>query len=92
MINDEIDCFETEEIVCPYCGHIQSDSWEYADEDDCVECDECEKEFGYTSETQRLFTSYTKEEIEKRKKRDKESMERAKRDLEEYIKKEKEGK
>ena len=35
----EIDCENTCEIVCPYCGHKHIDSWEMtAGEWDCVDC------------------------------------------------------
>lgn len=45
---NEINHEYTDEIVCPFCGYIFSDSWEY--ESDCediglLECRECEKSF-----------------------------------------------
>ena len=33
-MDNEIDALFTNEIVCPYCGHEISDSWECPDEDD----------------------------------------------------------
>ena len=36
--------FETnheDEIVCPYCGQRELDSWEYTEEDDEYECGSC---------------------------------------------------
>lgn len=53
----EIDHDNTDEIVCPYCGHWQSDSWEASDSSDCEECSECGKKFVYESETIRQFTT-----------------------------------
>lgn len=39
----------TTEPVCPYCGKVQRDAWEWGD-DECgeVECDACGQEFFYT--------------------------------------------
>lgn len=36
----------TEEIVCPWCGHQYQDSWEFSDDDE-TDCDECEKQFTF---------------------------------------------
>lgn len=44
----EIDHEWTTEIVCPYCGHKDRDSWEWNDGhegDGTSECGECEREF-----------------------------------------------
>ena len=43
----KIDCAYTDEIVCPYCGYVSSDSWEYGITvvDFEVDCNECEKTF-----------------------------------------------
>jgi len=41
-----IDHEYTPEIVCPYCGHEQSDSWEFSD-DGTHECSMCDNEFNY---------------------------------------------
>lgn len=40
-----------DEIVCPYCGEIHTDSWECADDEGEIECDECSKKFSYQRET-----------------------------------------
>lgn len=45
-------------LVCPFCGEDQSDSWELPDEDNKHQCDSCKKYFKYDSETVRTFTSY----------------------------------
>jgi len=34
----EVDHEYTREIVCPYCGREQSDSWEYGDDGE-IDCD-----------------------------------------------------
>lgn len=41
-----IDHEYTKEIVCPYCGNEQSDSWEFS-EDGEITCDVCENDFDY---------------------------------------------
>ena len=35
----------TDNIVCPYCGAIDEDSWEYEDDSGEMECGDCGKEF-----------------------------------------------
>lgn len=51
----------TEEIVCPWCGKEQSDSWEYADYDSECECDYCEKVFEYQRNIEVTYTSRKRE-------------------------------
>ena len=43
----DIDNKHTSEIVCPYCGSEESDSWE-RDDDGVIDCDQCGKQFYYT--------------------------------------------
>ena len=43
----EINHDYTSRIVCPYCGHIHSECYEYAD-DGKTECDACEMTFHFT--------------------------------------------
>lgn len=49
MTPDEINHYHTDAVVCPYCGHSHSDSYEFFpsiyQESAEVECGECEKEF-----------------------------------------------
>ena len=37
------DCRFQDYIVCPYCGYIDEDSWEYAEDGECqdIECRSC---------------------------------------------------
>lgn len=42
----EIDHDLTDEVVCPWCGQVSSDSWEYDDEGE-EWCDQCEKDFTF---------------------------------------------
>ena len=48
-MSDEIDCRDTEEVVCPYCGQVHSGSWDMIDVRNCsqeiVECANCKKKF-----------------------------------------------
>ena len=44
---EDIDCDYTNEIVCPYCGHEKTNSWEYDGDDGEIECDECGMKFAY---------------------------------------------
>ncbi len=49
--------YDTDELVCPWCGYKDPDSWELADEDDEYECPNCGRVFEYVSEMSRTFTS-----------------------------------
>ena len=48
---EEIDNEYTDEIVCPYCGREESDSWEYSDDDGQAACGYCGAEFLYERHT-----------------------------------------
>jgi len=37
----------TDEIVCPYCGYIITDSWDFDKDSGRLDCYECGKEFTY---------------------------------------------
>lgn len=52
----EIDCRFTDEIVCPYCGKVQSDSWEY--ESGKNECGWCELDFMLEVNETITYSSY----------------------------------
>ena len=57
----EIDCRDTEEIVCPYCGREHSGSWEIIDVRNCsqeiVECANCKKKFLVEAEYHTVYFS-----------------------------------
>ena len=57
-MDNEIDALFTNEIVCPYCGHEISDSWECPDADDELYCDNCGKEFSYIRNIEVTYSSY----------------------------------
>lgn len=52
----------TDEIVCPWCGYEQLDSWEMPDSDDECECNECGKLFAYERDIQVTYSSERVEE------------------------------
>lgn len=62
-MNEEFDTWYTENIVCPYCGYVNDDSWEIAsDYDDAYECEECGKTFSW----ERIIdVSYTSHKVDK---------------------------
>ena len=41
----EIDCDYTDNIVCPFCGYVVEDSWEYGEDEDEGVCPECDRKF-----------------------------------------------
>jgi len=58
---DELDFTNTDEIVCPYCGHEKSDSWEMADQEDSYECGDCGETFSYVRNISVSYTSQKKQ-------------------------------
>ena len=57
---DWSDCYDTDEIVCPYCGHRFSDSWDYGDGEDIgkIECEACNREFNAERNYTITYTTY----------------------------------
>ena len=50
-IYPEFECEYTAELVCPYCGEEQSDSWEVSSTDEecgSATCQHCNEEFDYS--------------------------------------------
>lgn len=47
----------TDALVCPYCGHEDSDSWELSESDANHQCGSCEKFFTYETHITREFIS-----------------------------------
>lgn len=56
---------DTEEIMCPYCGYRDEDSYEYGD-DECfeVECPDCGRTFDVTQTVIISYDSRPKEATE----------------------------
>lgn len=59
MWNDEVKLIEEDdtELVCPFCGQVQSDAWELDSDEDMTECDFCEKEFRYCRQIKYTYIS-----------------------------------
>lgn len=55
---DKYDCMNTEEVICPYCGHENSESWEISENDATTYCGNCDKVIGIEQEVVRTFSSY----------------------------------
>lgn len=48
----------SDDIVCPYCGSIAAESWDYSDGSDNVYCEECGATYGYEREVSVTYSSY----------------------------------
>ena len=62
----ELDCSYNSEIMCPYCGESDSDSWEVRgepDEERQITCGYCEREFLFTRSLEVTYSSRKIEEI-----------------------------
>jgi hypothetical protein len=56
----QIDHEHTTSIVCPYCGHENSDSWEYQEDEDDVDCGSCDKSFSLAVHHSTTYTTSRK--------------------------------
>ncbi|GAA6122599.1 hypothetical protein BPY_07070 [Bifidobacterium psychraerophilum] len=54
----DIDHEYMDEIVCPYCGYVFGDSWEFSSDDfQSTECDECGRLFMFHREVEITYCS-----------------------------------
>ena len=53
-----------QEMICPYCGHVQRDSWEIPGDDGEVECGLCGEEFSFTRNVEITFSTTPKDGTE----------------------------
>ena len=61
---EEIDSWCTDEVVCPHCGFEYSDSWEFHlnnDNQQEIECCECQKSFYMIPEFSVHYSTYKME-------------------------------
>lgn len=58
---DELKTTLEQEMICPYCGYVQIDSWEIPGDDGIVECVRCEKEFDFTRNVEVTFSTSRKD-------------------------------
>lgn len=47
MKKEEKEVYSEDELTCPYCGFVYSDSWELYDSSDEEYCEECGNVFSY---------------------------------------------
>ncbi len=50
----------TKEIICPFCGHPVSDSWEIQPDEDILECNFCWEKFYYCREVEVTYSTSRK--------------------------------
>lgn len=63
MNNEDIDHESTDEIVCPYCGYVHTDSWEWEGHHGTDRCDDCEKEFYWTRHVDITYDTSKEDEL-----------------------------
>lgn len=62
MENDPLNTYQPY-IVCPYCGHLHTDTWEFdIDEDrrEDIECESCEREFECEKHVRISYSTFEK--------------------------------
>jgi hypothetical protein len=57
---ESLDTWHESEVMCPYCKSVQHDSWEFPNEDDDVECGDCQKHFSMVREVEVTYSTYKK--------------------------------
>lgn len=57
-MKNDIDSLFTKEVVCPYCGHEFSDSWEWDDSEDEIYCDNCDNKFAMERNIEVTYSTY----------------------------------
>lgn len=53
---DQVECTDTVELTCPYCGKASTDSWELVSEGE-MSCGWCERNFMFTIVRTKTFSS-----------------------------------
>lgn len=61
---DALDCFETDDAICPYCGETfdSGDTYEWGMSGEHT-CRKCDSKFIYDVEVRREFSTYRMEEV-----------------------------
>lgn len=54
---DEHERLYESEVVCPYCSHVHSDSWEYGDDNNAFKCEECGRKFSMVRNIEVTYSS-----------------------------------
>ena len=52
------------EMICPYCGYTERDSWELTDDDGQNTCGQCDSEYEYTRDVSITYSTTPKTEGE----------------------------
>jgi sarcosine oxidase delta subunit len=55
---ESLDTEFVSDVTCPYCGYVYRDSWEFPDEDDCVECNGCGETFSMIREVSVTYSTF----------------------------------
>ena len=63
VVKKEYNCDYQTEIVCPYCGKVVSDSWEYREgvepnQDTEIQCPNCDEDFFFSFDVSVTYSSY----------------------------------
>jgi protein-arginine kinase activator protein McsA len=58
---DEYKTFAEDEMICPYCGYVGTDSCEYSEDEGVRECGRCGKEYDYVREVKVSYSTTPKE-------------------------------
>ena len=53
----ERQCSWSNDPICPYCGHVQSDFWEYPGEDGDCDCGDCGRRFMWSRHIEVTFST-----------------------------------
>ena len=51
-----------DEIICPYCGSVEDDSYEYGESDDEYICSSCGKKSSLSVSIRKDYSTYTLED------------------------------
>lgn len=65
-MSEFIDHCSTDEVVCPWCGHVYQDSWEFfrrGETEGKARCEQCNKPFFIWQEMQVTYTTAKKEKV-----------------------------
>ena len=56
-LTSEYDHKYTHEPVCPHCGYVHRDSWEWHGDDGEYDCGSCEKPFSYSRQVSITYST-----------------------------------
>ncbi len=59
-----IDTEGTDKPICPYCGYVHRDAYEWRHDEDDVDCDSCGATFEYAREVEVTYSTFVIDEAE----------------------------